>query len=149
VALERSAFGVFPDALRSRVVSACAVHGAKLAAPPSDRDVVLAWPTPDAAMRMRESTSEQIVAAMLSEVEELIPPVRGHVTRARVYRFEEGTPIAHPGFAADRARARALAEALPLPIALAGDYLTTPIIEGAVASGERAAQHLAEWLARH
>ena len=98
-------------------------------------------------MRMRERTSEEIVAAMTAEVETLVPGVRGHVTRARVYRFEEGTPVAHPGFATDRARARALAEALPVPIALAGDYLTTPTIEGAVASGERAAQHLAKRLA--
>jgi predicted NAD/FAD-dependent oxidoreductase len=148
VALERDVFGVFHDVHRARAVSACAVHGAKMAAPPHDRDVVLAWPTPDVASRMRESASEHIVSAMLPDVEDLIPAVRGHVTRARVYRFDEGTPLAHPGFAADRTRARALAVALPLPIALAGDYLATPLIEGAVASGEGAAHTLAERLTR-
>jgi predicted NAD/FAD-dependent oxidoreductase len=61
-----------------------------------------------------------------------------------VYRFEEGTPVARPGFALERARGRELADALQFPVALAGDYLTAPLIEGAVASGERAAAILAE-----
>jgi len=83
----------------------------------------------------------------MPEVEELVPAVRGHVARARVYRFDDGIPIARPGFVADRARGRALADGVPLPVALAGDYLTTPMIEGAVASGERAATVLAARLA--
>jgi predicted NAD/FAD-dependent oxidoreductase len=39
-----------------------------------------------------------------------------------------------------------LAEGLSLPIVLAGDYLATPTLEGAVASGEAAAGRLAVWL---
>jgi hypothetical protein len=59
-----------------------------------------------------------------------------------VYRFDEGTPLPFPGFVGDRARGRALAESLPARIALAGDYLTMPLIEGAVASGEAAAARI-------
>jgi protoporphyrinogen oxidase len=143
VAPERDAFGVFRAARPGHLVSACAIHGAKMTSPPRERDVVLAWPTPEGVRRLHGSAPEQIVDAMLPEIESLVPQIRGRVERARVYRFEEGTPVAHPGFGADRAHARALADRIALPIALAGDYLTTPLIEGAVASGERAAKLLA------
>ena len=138
VSAPRDAVGIYPDVHEARTVSACVVQGAKTNAP-SDRDVVLAWPTPDALDTLRDRAADEIAAAMLPDVERLIPEVRGHVTRARVYRFDEGSPVASPGFVADRAHGRALADALDLPVALAGDYLTTPLIEGAVASGEHAA----------
>ncbi|HEX6966452.1 MAG TPA: FAD-dependent oxidoreductase [Gemmatimonadaceae bacterium] len=143
VPLRRDVFGVFPDVRTARTVSACAIYGTKLGhTAPTERDVVLAWPTPDCAERLAGASSGVVTAAMLPEIEAVLPEVRGHVTRARLYRFDEGTPIASPGFAAHRARGRELADQLPLPIALAGDYLTAPLIEGAVASGERAAARL-------
>jgi protoporphyrinogen oxidase len=143
----RDAFGVFHDAPHARIVSACAVHGATMPDPPPDRDVVLAWPTPDAIARLKGEDSSSMVAAMLPEIESLVPEVRGHVVRARVYRFDEGTPVAHPGFAAERAHGRALAAELDPAIVLAGDYLTAPLIEGAVASGNEAATLLEHKLA--
>jgi protoporphyrinogen oxidase len=139
----RDAFGLFAHPSHARAVSACAIHGAKLGtAAPADRDVVLAWPTPAAAAELADAPAERIVDAMLPEVEHLVPEVRGRITRARLYRFDEGTPLARPGFGVDRARGRALVASLPLPVTLAGDYLTTPLIEGAVASGEHAARLL-------
>ena len=146
-AARRDAFGVFHDAPHARRVSACAVHGASMSTPPADRDLVLAWPTPDAIADLHGEESSTMVAEMLPEIETLVPEVRGHVTRARVYRFDEGTPVAHPGFAAERAHGRALAAELEAPIVLAGDYLTVPLIEGAVASGNEAAALLENKLA--
>ena len=141
-AARRDAFGVFHDAPHARRVSACAVHGARMLRAPGDRDIVLAWPTPDAIADLHAESSSAIVAAMLPEIEELVPEVRGHVIRARVYRFDEGTPVAHRGFAVERERGRALAAALEPAIVLAGDYLTAPLVEGAVASGNDAARLL-------
>lgn len=138
-AARRDAFGVFHDAPHARRVSACAVHGAAMSNPPADRDLVLAWPTPDAIADLQREEASAMVRAMLPEIETLVPEVRGHVVRARVYRFDEGTPVAHPGFAAERAHGRALAAELEAAIVLAGDYLTAPLIEGAVASGNEAA----------
>jgi oxygen-dependent protoporphyrinogen oxidase len=138
----RDAFGVFHDAPHARHVSACAVHGATMSAPPADRDLVLAWPTPRAIADLQRESSSALVAAMLPEIETLVPEVRGHVVRARVYRFDEGTPVAHPGFSAEREHGRALAAGLSPRIVLAGDYLTAPLIEGAVASGNEAASLL-------
>jgi protoporphyrinogen oxidase len=145
---DRRAFGVLQHVRDARTVSACAVHGAKLEhGAPAGRDVVLAWPTPDAAERLADAETAAIVGAMMPEVEALVPDVRGRVRRVRVYRTDEGTPLPRPGFAADRARGRALAAELGPAVRVAGDYLTMPMIEGAVASGEWAAALLAERLA--
>jgi hypothetical protein len=136
---------VFQDVRTARIVSACVVHGAKHAKP-VHRDAVLAWPTPASLEALRAASPESIATKMLPEVEALVPQVRGHVTRARVYRFEPGSPIPYIGFVRDRANGAALADAIALPIALAGDYLTTPLIEGAVASGDQAAARIARLL---
>lgn len=140
------AFGVFQDVRTARMVSACVVHGAKHATP-VDRDAVLAWPTPASLETLRALSPESIATKVLPEVEALVPQVRGHITRARVYRFEPGSPIPYIGFVRDRANGTALADSIALPVALAGDYLTTPLIEGAVASGEHAAARIARVLA--
>ena len=146
---ERSVFGIFQDPREARAVSACAIHGVKSGPQAvTDRDVVLAWPTPAAATRLAGDSADTIVAAMMPEVERLVPDVRGRVSHVRIYRVDEGTPVVRPGFAADRARARTLVERLPLPVTLAGDYLTTPLVEGAVASGEWAADVLLAKAAR-
>ncbi|MGH7719462.1 MAG: FAD-dependent oxidoreductase, partial [Gemmatimonadaceae bacterium] len=88
----RDAFGLFAPPGSAGKVSACAVHGAKLggAAPPG-RDVVLAWPTPPLALELGDAEAERIVDAMMPDVERMVPECRGRVTRARVYRFDEGT----------------------------------------------------------
>ena len=147
VVLRHDAFGMMRHPADAREMSACAILGTKLGPDaPTDRDVVLAWPSPDGAERLRGGTSDAIVAAMLPEIEQLIPELKDHVTRARLYRFDPGNPLAAPGFLASRALGRKLAETLPFPVTLAGDYLTMPMIEGAVASGEAAAKRLAEKL---
>lgn len=146
--LPREAFGVLPHNDGRIPVSALAVHGAK--AEPSSQpegDVVLAWPTPDAADRLASRAASDIAAEMVPAIEMLIPAARGQVGHVRVYRHEAGTPVPNPGFAADRAKGRALARDIGPPIALAGDYLTMPLLEGAVASGYAAAQHIEERLA--
>jgi protoporphyrinogen oxidase len=147
-ATPRDAVAIYRDVREARNVSACVMHNAKFADVARPRDVVLGWPTPAAVDALRDASAEHIATAMLPEMETLVPALRGHVTRARVYRYDEGSPIAFPGFARDRARARMLADSLDLPVGLAGDYLTTPLIEGAVASGERAAAQLADRLSR-
>lgn len=146
--LPREAFGVLPHNDGRVPVSALAIHGAK--ADPSgqpDGDVVLAWPTPDAADLLASRSASDIAAEMVPAIETLIPAARGQIGHVRVYRHEAGTPIPSPGFAADRARGRALARDIGPPIALAGDYLTMPLLEGAVASGYAAAKWIEERLA--
>ena len=148
IRLPREAFGVLPHNDGRVPVSALAIHGAK--ADPSGQprgDVILAWPTPDAADRLASRAASDIASEMVPAIEMLIPDARDQVGHVRVYRHEAGTPVPSPGFAADRARGRALARDIGPPIALAGDYLTMPLLEGAVASGYAAAKWIEERLA--
>jgi oxygen-dependent protoporphyrinogen oxidase len=142
VPLPRDAFGILVHNDGRWPVSALAVHGAKADGAARERDLVLAWPTPDETDRLIHRPAAEIGATIAPAIEGLLPRAAGQLGHVRVYRHPLGTPLPHPGFIADRAAGRALARGLRAPIALAGDYLTMPLIEGAVASGQSAA----EWL---
>ncbi|MGH7448719.1 MAG: FAD-dependent oxidoreductase, partial [Longimicrobiales bacterium] len=63
-----------------------------------------------------------------------------HVTSAHVFRYDHGYTIFPPGYLGHIAR---FDDAwLPARVALAGDYLIAPTVEGAVRSGERAARRV-------
>jgi oxygen-dependent protoporphyrinogen oxidase len=134
-------FGVLADPRAAVYVSACATPSGRWD-DSDDASIVLAWPTPDAITRLSGNAAHEIVAAMMPEIEQLVPEVRDAVETGRVVRFDEGSALASPGFLSHRRRGRALAAALDAPIALAGDYLTMPFVEGAVVSGERAADQI-------
>jgi protoporphyrinogen oxidase len=142
------AFGVLADPREATMVSACAIPSGRWSVTLDAPQVILAWPTPAAVDELGDRAAHEIVAAMMPEIERLVPEVSDGVERARVVRFDEGTPLAPPGFLAHRAEGRALATALDIPIALAGDYLTMPLVEGAVLSGERAAEQLVRRLSQ-
>ena len=142
-----ASFGVLADPSEATMVSACALPAGRWSAGDDSAGLVLAWPTPNAVNRLANHPAAEVVAAMMPEIERLVPETRGAVERARVFRFDEGTPLAAPGFLAHRAMGRRLEDTLELPVALAGDYLTMPLVEGAVVSGERAAARIESILA--
>ena len=142
-AIEAQSFGVLADPVEASTVSACAIPAGRWTRSDASRGIVLAWPTPAAVEQLVRHPAADIVAAMMPEIDRLVPETRGSVERARIFRFDEGTPLAAPGFLAHRALGRQLEESLSLPVALAGDYLTMPLVEGAVISGERAAARIA------
>ena len=144
--IRAESFGVLADPVEATMVSACAIPAGRWSDPDSSNGIVLAWPTPRAVEELAKHGAAELVAAMMPEIHRLVPETRGSVKRARVFRFEEGTPLAAPGFLAHRALGRQLEESLSLPVALAGDYLTMPLVEGAVISGERAAERIARRL---
>jgi protoporphyrinogen/coproporphyrinogen III oxidase len=145
--LHTETFGVLADPTESAMVSACALPAGRWSTQDKSNGIILAWPTPNAVDRLASHPATEIVAAMMPEIERLVPDTRRAVERARVFRFDEGTPLAQPGFLAHRAIGRQLAESLALPVALAGDFLTMPLVEGAVVSGERAAERIDRLLA--
>jgi oxygen-dependent protoporphyrinogen oxidase len=147
-AIHAKSFGVLADPTDATLVSACALPGARWRTPSGNQAIVLAWPTPHALHHLRDRPVAELVASMMPEIERLVPETRGAVERARVFRFDEGTPLAGPGFLRHRAKGRQLVDSLTVPVALAGDYLTMPIVEGAVASGEHAAELIVRHLAR-
>jgi predicted NAD/FAD-dependent oxidoreductase len=107
---------------------------------PPGRGLVVIFPAPDVARRAVDAPPEEVVQALLPAVESALPGVTNAVERARVYRFPEGYTNFHPGFI--RHVARFDAAEVPPPLVLAGDYLVSPTVEGAVLSGLRAAERL-------
>jgi predicted NAD/FAD-dependent oxidoreductase len=70
------------------------------------------------------------------------------VVGARVYPWEHGWTLFYPGYLAHLRSARGGALEENGPIALAGDYLYAPNVEGAVAAGLDAAERILARIAR-
>src|SRR5699024_8694028 len=107
---------------------------AELNAPSRSGIVVL--PTPDEAASATTADPRTTLERLLPAVRNSLPDA-GAVLRARVFRHPGGSTIFYPGYLGHLQRFDP--GWLPDRIALAGDYLTAPTVEGAVRSGFRAA----------
>jgi len=85
-------------------------------------------------------------AAVAPDLRQVFPWIEGAIRTVRVYRWEHAWTVMRPGSLAHLARARGgVLDAEPR-IALAGDYLYAPTVEGAVTAGLRAADRIASAL---
>jgi protoporphyrinogen/coproporphyrinogen III oxidase len=96
-------------------------------------------PTPDAGQRWAAGEPAQVLAAALPSLDVVLPGVRGQITEARLVRLGNATFVPTPGHFR---RIGELEAQVPPRIALAGDYLVAPTVEGAVRSGLRAAARI-------
>ena len=105
------------------------------------RGVLLAMPLSAVGPRLIGATDEQVVNAILPDVAKPFPHLEGMVRAVRVYRWEHGWTVFRTGSLAHLARVPALRGEHPR-LALAGEHLSAPNVEGAVTSGLRAAEQL-------
>ncbi|MCX7789350.1 MAG: FAD-dependent oxidoreductase [Chloroflexaceae bacterium] len=110
---------------------------------PPDRDVICLRLSGRAAAALRECSDETLACLMLAELRRLAPgfdPAPRRLSQ-RLYRCAEALPEFDVGHFH---RLQAFASgAIEMPaLAFAGDYLGGPFIEGAIISGERAADRL-------
>lgn len=145
LALDRPAgvrwFGLSLPRGEARAVAAVAVQenkGPGLA--PAGRGALVVFPTPEAGERLAEADPRAVLDALLPEVARVLPGL-GRVTRARVFRWREGWTLFPPGYPGRLPELRRAVSGEPR-IALAGDYLYAPSVEGAVVSGVRAAERV-------
>ncbi len=103
-------------------------------------DALVVVPAPAVAEHWAVAPASEILSSALPAVERVLPGLRDRVREARVIRLEDGVFVPAPGhFEAVRAWDGA---DLPANVALAGEYLVAPTVEGAVRSGLAAGRRL-------
>jgi len=107
---------------------------------PAANTALVAIPAPEQAAALAGVEPGAVLDRCLPLLERVFPGIRPLITRARVTAFPEGNTIFYPGYVR---HLRAYDETrLPANVALAGDYLVAPTVEGAVRSGGAAAQRV-------
>jgi protoporphyrinogen/coproporphyrinogen III oxidase len=107
---------------------------------PADEDALVAMPAPAVVASLGERDDDVIADTMLAALEKAVPGMGRRVLHAGVHRFADACVAFAPGHL--RRIAQFDPALLPPRVALAGAYLVAPTVEGAVRSGERAADRL-------
>jgi protoporphyrinogen/coproporphyrinogen III oxidase len=110
---------------------------------PPGRGLLTAFAAPAACERLAELDADGIAAALLPELSRPFPGIERRIVRAEAYRWGEGWTLFPPGHLAHLGRWGGGAPEGGEPVALAGDYLVAPTVEGAALSGVRAAERIA------
>ena len=124
----------------SAAVAIC-VQGRKVAGlVPDGRSALVVLPSPESAPALAALPPEAVLNRLLPAVGQVFAGVQSRVVRARATLFEDGYTLFYPGYL--RHLASFAQVALPANVALAGDYLVAPTVEGAVRSGFSAAKRV-------
>lgn len=107
---------------------------------PSGGALVLV-PAPAVGERWADSTPESALEEGLSALRQLMPDAVAEVEEARLVRLPQAVRVPGPGHFQRLASFQP--ESLPPWLAVAGDYLVAPTVEGAVRSGLAAADRVA------
>jgi len=127
----------------SRALAAVCSQEAKLPGNlPPGRGALLALPLPHAGPRLMDATAEQAMDAILPDLRKPFPRIESMVRAVRVYRWEHAWTVFRTGSLHHLGRFLAGGMETDPRIALAGDYLNAPNVEGAVISGLRAAERV-------
>ena len=107
-----------------------------------DEAIFLAFAAGDLARNLMSASDAEIAAAAAEDLAPIFPQAAGAVMGQAVQRWPHGLPYWKPGTDA----ARRLFRDLPGPVFLAGDYTDYPNIQGAIRSGQRAADAASAYL---
>jgi oxygen-dependent protoporphyrinogen oxidase len=141
--LDTDYFGLsFPRASApgDRIVVLCVERQKLPGLVPPGRALLVVYPAPAIASEIGGMDNSAAVERLMPAVETVFPGIGGRVVRARLYRFPEGYVVFRPGHLQHIACYDP--EWLPPRVALAGEYLAAPTVEGAMLSGVRAAARL-------
>lgn len=127
------------DAATADLVAVCVESQKAAGLVPADRDLLVCLSAPAASAELL-AQPEAGVERMLAALEHIFPGARQRIEHVKLYRHTHGYPLFYPGYLK---HLRVFpAHELPSNIALAGDYLVAPTVEGALRSGDAAARRL-------
>jgi protoporphyrinogen/coproporphyrinogen III oxidase len=109
-------------------------------------DAVVVIPSPPAAERLYHTDDALVAKMLLRDADAAMPGLSQRVTSWQVSRFPAGYTLFPPGHL--RHVRSFPATAVPPRLALAGDYLVAPSVEGAIRSGNRAARRVLDLLGK-
>lgn len=136
-------FGLsFPRGETRVVAAACAEENKGAGVVPDGRGLLVVLPTAAAGEALLGASPEDALRAVLPELAGALPGLGRTVRDVRVYPWRHGWTLFYPGYLARLRAARGGALEDGAPIALAGDYLYAPNVEGAVAAGLDAAERV-------
>jgi oxygen-dependent protoporphyrinogen oxidase len=120
-----------------RIVVACSEAQKAAGIVPAGRGLIVAFPAPARAAALLAGPPDEIPGEVLSALDHAFGGVSADALVVKAWRHPEGHTRFWPGYIRHLQSFRE--EWLPRRVALAGDYLVAPTVEGAVVSGERAA----------
>lgn len=107
---------------------------------PDGAGLLVVFPAPAVAARITDSALDDSLSLLLPAVEQAFPGTADRIVLPRLFRFpESATPFCR-GYLTHLQRFDP--SWLPPSLALAGDYLVAPTVEGAVRSGTAAAERV-------
>jgi oxygen-dependent protoporphyrinogen oxidase len=128
------------EAPGDRIVVACTEANKAPGIVPEGRDLIVAFPAPARVPALLAGSAEAIPGEVLPALDEAFGDVSSHAIVVKAWRHPEGHTVFRPGYAGHLRSFRRTW--LSDRIVLAGDYLVAPTVEGAVRSGEAAAEQL-------
>lgn len=137
-------FGLSYARGESRALAAvCALEAKPAGLVPAGAGALLALPLPEVGPRMMDATPERVLDAILPDLRRPFPRIDSAIRAVRLYRWEHGWTVFRPGYLQHLGRLREPGMMDEQPrLALAGDYLVAPNVEGAIVSGLRAAERI-------
>jgi oxygen-dependent protoporphyrinogen oxidase len=128
----------------SRVAAALCVQENKIPGlVPPGKGVLVVFAHPRTAERLGGADAGEAARELMPEVARVFPRIESTVTDSRLYDWRHGWTVFYPGHLGALPALRGAAFDAAERVALAGDYLYVPTVEGAVTSGLAAAERLA------
>lgn len=109
---------------------------------PPGKGLLVVFALPHAAERLLGATADDALALLLPDAVRALPGIDRAVAGARFYDWRDGWTIFGPGSLGRLPALRSLAWDSAPPAVLAGDWMYSPTVEGAVTSGLGAADRL-------
>jgi len=120
----------------------CALEAKPAGLVPPGRGALVAFPLPHTGERLLGATPQEALRALLPDLALPFPGIEQWIRAVELYRWPHGWTLFPAGYLAHLGRFRAGRLESEPRLALAGDYLHAPTVEGAVASGLRAAERV-------